>query len=616
MARRINVTDLDFDDIKTNLKTFLKQQDQFTDYDFEGSGMSTLLDVLAYNTHYNAVYANVLANEMFLDSADLRNSIVSHAKHVGYTPRSATSPVAFLNVTVNNATGSTLTAARGTTFITSVDGTTYNYVVKDATTITPVAGVYTFSSLPIYEGTLVNNKFTVNTSNADQRFLIENDLADTTTLKVTVQNSSSDSTTNTYTLATDLADITSTSKVYYLEGAEDNKYEVKFGDGILGSALSTGNIVTLSYVITNGSDSNGASSFSLSGSLGGFSDVTITTATNSASGALPETPNSIRFNAPKQYAAQNRAVTPNDYASKVKAIYANAKSVSVWGGEDNATPFYGRVYISIKPVAGATLTEAQKTDIINQLKEFNVASITPIIEDPETTSIQLSVSVKYDAKSTTKTADSIKALVTSAITNFNTNNLQEFDSIFRHSKFIETINKVDPAILSNITTVKLHKSFTATTTGSTTYTIGFNNELYNPHSGHNATGGGVLVSSGFKINGDATNEYFLDEDGAGNIRLYYLVGTTRTYANSTQGTINYSTGVVTINSLHVTSVSNVDGATSSAIRLTVIPNSVDVVPVRNQVLEIDETNTTVSVSADTYDTTSGIGYTSATSYAS
>jgi len=616
MAKRLEVTDLDFDSIKNNLKVFLKQQDQLTDYDFEGSTMATLVDLLAYNTHYNAVYANVLANEMFLDSADLRNSIVSHAKHVGYTPRSATSPVAFLNVTVNNATGNTLTAARGTTFTTTVDEVTYNYVVKDATTITPTDGVYTFSNLPIYEGTLVTNKFTVDTSNADQRFLIRNNLADTTTLKVTVQNSSTDTTSSTYTLSTDLADIVSTSKVYYLEGAEDQQYEVTFGDGILGAALSTGNIVTLSYVVTNAEESNGASLFSLSGNIGGFTDVSISTATNSANGAQPETPDSIRFNAPRQYSAQNRAVTPNDYKSRVKTIYANAKSVSVWGGEDNDTPFYGRVYISIKPVAGATLTEAKKTDIINQLKEFNVASITPIIQDPETTSVQLNVSVKYDAKSTTKTADSIKALVTSAITDFNTNNLQEFDSIFRHSKFIETINKVDNSVLSNITTVKLHKSFTAVTTGSTTYTVGFNNALYNPHSGHNASGGGILTSSGFKISGDATNEYFLDEDGAGNVRLYYLVGTTRTYSNSSQGTINYATGVVTINSLNVTSVSNVDGATSTAIRLTVIPSSVDVIPVRNQVLEIDEANTTVSVSADTYDTTSGIGYTSATSYAS
>ena len=616
MPKRLNVTELDFDTIKGNLKTFLRQQDQFTDYDFEGSTISTLLDVLAYNTHYNAVYGNVLANEMFLDSADLRNSIVSHAKHVGYTPRSATSPVAFLNVVVNNATGSTLTASRGTTFTTTVDGVSYSYLVKDDTTITPNDGVYTFSSLPVYEGTLINNKYTVDTTNADQRFLIKNNLADTTTLKVTVQNSSSDSTTNTYTLATDLADIDSSSKVYYLEGAEDQQYEVKFGDGVLGAALSTGNIVTLSYIVTSAEESNGASSFSLSGNLGGFSNVTITTATNSANGAQPETPDSIRFNAPKQYAAQNRTVTTNDYASKVKQIYTNAKSVSVWGGEDNDTPVYGRVYISINPVAGATLTETTKTDIITQLKDFNVASITPIIQDPETTSLQLSVNVKYDAKSTTKTSDSIKSLVSAAITKFNTDNLTQFENVFRHSKFIETVNKVDTSILSNITTVKLHKSFTATTTGATTYTIKFSNAFYNPHSAHNASAGGILVSSGFKINGDTTNEYFLDDDGAGNVRLYYLVGQTRTYTNNTQGTIDYTNGVVTLNSLFVTEVSNVDGATSTAVRLTIIPNSVDIIPVRNQILEIDETNTTVTVEEDTYDTTSGIGYTTSTSYAS
>ena len=616
MPKRLNVTELDFDTIKGNLKTFLRQQDQFTDYDFEGSTISTLLDVLAYNTHYNAVYGNVLANEMFLDSADLRNSIVSHAKHVGYTPRSATSPVAFLNVVVNNATGSTLTASRGTTFTTTVDGVSYSYLVKDDTTITPNDGVYTFSSLPVYEGTLINNKYTVDTTNADQRFLIKNNLADTTTLKVTVQNSSSDSTTNTYTLATDLADINSSSKVYYLEGAEDQQYEVKFGDGVLGAALSTGNIVTLSYIVTSAEESNGASSFSLSGSIGGFSNVTITTATNSANGSQPESPDSIRFNAPKQYAAQNRTVTTNDYASKVKQIYTNAKSVSVWGGEDNDTPVYGRVYISINPVAGATLTETTKTDIITQLKDFNVASITPIIQDPETTSLQLSVNVKYDAKSTTKTSDSIKSLVSAAITKFNTDNLTQFENVFRHSKFIETVNKVDTSILSNITTVKLHKSFTATTTGATTYTIKFSNAFYNPHSAHNASAGGILVSSGFKINGDTTNEYFLDDDGAGNVRLYYLVGQTRTYTNNTQGTIDYTNGVVTLNSLFVTEVSNVDGATSTAVRLTIIPNSVDIIPVRNQILEIDETNTTVTVEEDTYDTTSGIGYTTTTSYAS
>ena len=615
MAKRLSVTDLDFDTIKDNMKTFLRQQDQFADYDFEGSTISTLLDVLAYNTHYNAVYANVLANEMFLDSADLRNSIVSHAKHVGYTPRSATSPIAKLNVVVDDITGSSATAARGTTFTTTVDGVSYNYIVKDDTTINPVSGVYTFSNLEVYEGTLVDNKYTVDVTNAAQRFLIRNKNADTTTLKVTVQNSSSDTTTATYTKSTDLADVSSTSEVYYLEGAEDEQYEVIFGDGVLGKALSTGNIVTLSYIVTSGTNSNGATSFSLSGNIAGSSSATVTTSSNSSGGSAPESADSIRFNAPKQFASQNRAVTTKDYESRVKTIFPNAKSVQVWGGEDNSTPVYGRVYISISPKTGTTLTDSNKSDIITQLKDFNVASITPVIEDVETTFIQLNTNVKFDSKATTKTSDSIKSLVQGAITTFNNNSLQEFDQMFRHSKFIETVNKVDTSILSNITTVKIHKSFTATTTSTTTYTINFSNAIYNPHSEHNKAGGGVLVSSGFKINGDTTNEYFLDEDGAGNIRLYYLAAGVRTYVNNTQGTIDYDTGEVVINSLFVTEVSNVDGATSTDIRLTLIPNSVDIKPVRNQVLRIDETNTTTTVSADDFETTSGIGYSTPTSYA-
>lgn len=614
--KKLEVTDLDFDSIKTNLKKFLRQQDQFTDYDFEGSTISSLLDVLAYNTHYNGVYANVLANEMFLDSADMRNSIVSHAKHVGYTPRSATAPYADVDLVVNNATGATLTAAQGTTFTSTVDGVSYNYIVKEDTTTTPVDGVYTFKNLNLYEGTLVTNKYTVNTTDANQRFLIKNDMADTTTLLVKVQNSSSDTTTTTYALSTDLANVSSTSAVYFLEGAEDEQYEVVFGDGVLGKALSTGNIVSLTYIVTNGSDSNGASSFALSGNVGGFTDVSLTVNTNSVNGADPESPASIRFNAPKQYATQNRAVTAKDYESKVKSIYSNAKSVQVWGGEDNETPVYGRVYISINPVAGATLTEATKSDIITQLKNFNVASITPVIEDPETTFIQPTVTVRYDAKSTTNTAASIKSLVQTAITNFNTDNLQEFDQVFRHSKFIETVNKADDSILSNITTLKLHKAFTATVSSSTTYTISFNNALYNPHSGHNSDMGGILSSSSFKVSGDTTNDYFLNDDGQGNIRLYYVAGGVNVYTNNTQGTINYTTGKITLNSLHISEVGNVDGATSTTIRLTVVPNSVDVVPVRNQVIQIDETNATVVVTADDYDTTSGIGYTTATNYAS
>ena len=317
MAKRLDVTELDFDEIKTNLKTFLKQQDQFTDYDFEGSGMSVLLDLLAYNTHYNAVYANMLANEMFLDTADLKNSIVSHAKHVGYTPVSATSGTANITITFNSASASSRTVNKGTAFTSSVDDVSYQFIIRDAVTVTPVDGVYTLTT-DIREGTLVTNKYTVDTTDANQRFLIENDLVDTATLAVTVQNSSSDSTTNTYTLASDLGAVTNTSKIYYLEQVEQGKYEVVFGDGVLGAALSNGNIVTLEYIVSTGVASNGATTFTASSTVGGESDITIVTNSNSAGGSEPETVESIRFNAPKQFSAQNRAVTPEDYKTIIR----------------------------------------------------------------------------------------------------------------------------------------------------------------------------------------------------------------------------------------------------------------------------------------------------------
>ena len=262
------------------------------------------------------------------------------------------------------------------------------------------------------------------------------------------------------------------------------------------------------------------------------------------------------------------------------------------------------------------LTEATKTSIITQLKDYNVGSVTPVIEDPLTTYLQLATTVRYNAKATTQTADSLKSLVTSAITKYNGNNLTEFDQVFRHSKFFETINKVDGSILSNITTVKLHQLFTATTTGSTTYTLYFNNAFYNPHDGHNSSGNGILSSTSFKIDGDTTNDYYLNDDGSGNVRLYYTTSGVNTYTNSTIGTIDYTAGTITINSLYVTSVGDVDGASSTDIRLTVIPNSLDIVPVRNQLIQIDEANTTVTVTPDDYDTTTGIGYTAASSYAS
>ena len=617
MASKLNISQLDFDQIKANLKRFLSNQSQFKDYDFEGSGMSILLDLLAYNTHYLSYNANILANEMFIDTADLRNSIVSLAKSLGYTPNSPRAPIADLTVVVNDATGSSLTMGAGTKFTTSVDGTSYNFVTTASNTITPIDGIYTFSNLKIYEGTYVTYQYTANTSDVDQRFLIQSANADTNTLTVQVQNSSVDTTAFTYTKATSITELDSTSRVYFLQEAEDGKFEIYFGDGVIGKAIEDGNIIILKYVVTNKTAANGASSFSLSGNIGGFSDVTITVNSNAANGANAQTNDSVKFYAPKSYAAQDRAVTIEDYKTKVAELYANAKSISAWGGEDAETPVYGRVYISINPISGSSLTDATKNSIVTQLKRYSVASVTPVIVDPETTTLLLTTTARYDEQTTSKTADTLKTDITNALTNYNNNTLNQFDGIFRYSKVLELIDDADTSILSNITTLRIRKSFTPILSSSTNYTVYLSNPLYNPHTGHRSAEGGILSSTGFKVNGDATNIYFFDDDGSGNLRRYYLVGSVRTYVDNSAGTTNYSTGQINIDSINISSIENIRGSASTVIELTVQPNSNDIVPVRNQVLNIDVANSTITVTPDTLvggSANAGVGYTTTSSY--
>jgi len=618
MATKLDISQLDFDGIKDNLKTFLSQQDEFVDYDFQGSGMNILLDVLAYNTHYLGYNANMLANEMYLDSADQRSSVVSLAKQVGYTPKSAVSSTATIDVVVNNGSGSSITMSRGTKFTTTVDGTNYSFVNNADVSISPIDGVYKFSNLDIYEGTYLNYKYTANTTDTDQRFIIPNDNVDTTTLTVKVQESSSDSTTNTYTLATGITALDSTSKVYFLQEVENGRFEVYFGDGVLGEAIADGNIVILDYITCNRDESNGATSFTLSGTVGGFSNVTITTVGNAANGSGPESIKSIKYNAPRDYTSQDRAVTAEDYKVLVKSLYANAQSVQVYGGEDAAVPDYGKVYISIKAKSGSNLTEVTKVGLVQSLKSFAVASVTPVIIDPETTFITLETTFKYDSSLTTKDVSTLQTNVLNAVSNYNDDTLENFTGMFRYSAVGQVIDSADTSILSNITKVKMYKNITPTLSSGLKYTLSFNNAFFNPHSGHNSDAGGIVSSTGFKINDDSsTNEHFLDDDGAGNIRVYYLSGTTRIYTSSSFGTINYTTGEIILTSANITSISNVDGAVSTVIRVTVTPDSNDIVPVRNQVLEIDTANSSFTGSVDEIESGSsqaGTGYTTTSSY--
>ena len=614
---RLDISELDFENIKSSLKRFLSNQTQFKDYDFEGSSMAVLLDLLAYNTHYLAYNANFVANEMFMDTAQLRSSVASLAKLVGYTPNSARAPIADLKLVINDATGSTVTIPAGTKFSSSIDGLTYTFVTVGDHVVQPVDGVYTAQSLNVYEGTYVSYNYTFDSTDIDQRFLIPSDRADSTTIKVAVQNSASDVTTATYTKATSITELNGDSKVYFLQEAEDGQYEIYFGDGVIGKKLDDGNIISISYVVTNKTEANGATSFSLSGSISGFTDVTITVNSSAQGGAEPESLQSIKTSSANFYASQDRAVTVEDYKSKTKQLYANVQSVSAWGGEDNDVPFYGRVYISILPTSGSNLTESTKSRIITDLKKYSVASVTPVIVDPEITNIILRSSIKFDQTATTKVADAIKSDVITTITNYNANTLQSFDNMFRHSKVIGLIDDTDESILSNVTTVQLRKSFTPTIGSSQKYSVAFSNALYNPHSGHASEGGGILSSSGFKIDGNTTDVFFLDDDGNGNVRRYKMDGSARSYANATQGTIDYSSGLVEINSLNVSNIENIRGAASTVIEITVKPNSNDIVPIRNQVLEIDVANSSVTVEADTLvggSANAGIGYTTTTSY--
>ena len=394
---RLDISELDFENIKSSLKRFLSNQTQFKDYDFEGSSMAVLLDLLAYNTHYLAYNANFVANEMFMDTAQLRSSVASLAKLVGYTPNSARAPIADLKLVINDATGSTVTIPAGTKFSSSIDGLTYTFVTVGDHVVQPVDGVYTAQSLNVYEGTYVSYNYTFDSSDIDHRFLIPSDRADSTTIKVAVQNSASDVTTATYNKATSITELNGDSKVYFLQEAEDGQYEIYFGDGVIGKKLADGNIISISYVVTNKTEANAATTFSLQGSISGFTDVTITVNSSAQGGAEPESLQSIKTSSANFYASQDRAVTVEDYKSKTKQLYANVQSVSAWGGEDNDVPFYGRVYISILPTSGSNLTESTKSRIITDLKKYSVASVTPVIVDPEL-SLTLVLQQKYQTQ--------------------------------------------------------------------------------------------------------------------------------------------------------------------------------------------------------------------------
>ena len=601
--QKLDISELDFDAIKSNLKTFLKNQDQFLDYDFEGSGMSALLDVLAYNTHYLSFHANMVANEMFIDSAALRSSVVSHAKTLGYEVRSVRSPKARVNVFLNDRSLATATMNAGQVFTTKIDNVNYQFVTVSDFTATQVGSGLLFSDVPIYEGTYITTRYTADSTDVNQKFILTSNLADTSTLTVKVQNSSTDSTTETYTKATDITQLTGTSAVYYLQEIDDGRFEVYFGDGVVSKALSDGNIVILQYVVTNIGEANGAFSFTASGAINTVTDIDTITIEDANGGLPAESIQSIKLSAPLDYAAQGRCVTTDDYKVFVKKLYANAENVQVFGGENGSfdpslgvisTPEYGRVFISVSNTQGTNLSLEEKNSLIQALEPFKVASITPVIVDPDYTDVFLTVNFKFDSNLTTKTKDTLETEVTSTLTTYNTTELSKFDAVIRNSSLLRAIDDTDASITGSSAVPRLAKYFSPTLSSARDYNLFFNNALFNPHAGHNQELGGILTSSGFNIFG-RTEEHFFDDDGNGNVRAYYVaLGGDRVYTTPTIGTVNYVTGHVKISQINITGISDIDGESSTLIRIIVVPNSRDIVSLRNQILELDLINTTVT----------------------
>ena len=478
----LQITNLDFGSIKSSLKTFLGQQDTLKDYNFDASALSVLVDLLAYNTQYNAYYLNMVANEMFLDSSVQRNSVVSHAKMLNYIPRSAVSSKASIKLQVNQVSTSTLTLPKFTPFLSeAIDGVNYTFLTKDSTTVNVSANTAIFNNIEIAEGVAASASFTVNTaSNPKLIFTISDANIDISTLIVSVQDSSTSLVYNTYTRTTDYIALEPTSKVYFLQEGMNGFYEIYFGDGILGSTLIDGNVVNISYISTDGTSAFGANSFSIMSSVGGYSNTVISPITSAFAGADKESIASIKYTAPKAYAAQGRAVTKEDYIYLIQNNSTNLpiESVSVWGGEENIPPVYGQIFCAVKPSGGLTLTPSQKDKLVTEvIKPISVLTVVPTIVDPDYTFVNITTNVLYDPKKTTYTGGQIKQLVINSINTFSNENLNTFNSTFKSPALITQIQTADPSIVTNESTIRLQKKIYPKLNSKSTYFLDFGVKL-------------------------------------------------------------------------------------------------------------------------------------------
>ena len=616
----INTTDLDFKDITDNLKTYLKGQTTFKDYDFEGSNINVLIDMMAYASHIGALNTNIAASEMFLDSAQIRKNVVSRAKDLGFVPASEKASSAQLEVKMTNIrkpdgtipTANDMTMPRGHNFQTVYDGVTYNFV--NTTSVVPTRDGLNFSypTVDIVQGQYITDTFVFDSQIKNSKFVLSNSRVDRSKLEVSVN---SNGVSSKYSLSTEVSTITSSSRVFYAQENEEGFLEIYFGDDVLGKGLVDGDLISATYITVDDVHADGAKLFSMIDAINGFSTPTITTLANSSGGSEKEDIDSIKFKATKFYTSQNRLVTLNDYKAKVSEYYPNADAVAVWGGEDNDPPEYGKVFISLKPQNSDYLSVAEKSEVQTKLNQLNMLTVRPVIVDAEIVKILLTTVFKYNSNDTTLSKGELETIVRNAIVNFDNTNLNNFDSIFRHSNLVKDIDNANTAILSNITNVRLEKRKQIEIAKSEGLVIEFGNGFFHPHDGHNKASGGILTTTGFKVDGDTVNTYFFDDDGSGVIRRYSMQSGVRVFADQSAGTIDYTSGKISIDAIKFTSTVNSD----TSIDFTVIPSSDDVVAIRGSLIDISVNDIRVTGEVDTIssgESSAGVGYnsTSTSSY--
>ena len=593
------VNALEFAEIKAQIKEYLRSQSQFSDYDFEGSSLTVLIDTLAYNTYYSSVNANLAVNEGFLETAVLRENVVKLARMIGYTPKSARSARTTCNIAVQTPfpyPKSVTIAAGLVANFTGLDNNNFVFSVPTdiAQSVDSLTGIATFSNTVLYEGLFLTDTFVKDTSQR-QRFILTNERVDTTSMIVEV---TSGTITEKYLQATDITKIDSTSKVFFLEESEYQIPEILFGDGVVGKALNNGDVVTVKYTTSGGTGANGLKVFE---NIGTFRDnagnaitsgITITAVSFPDGGSDPETTESIKFGAPKFYSAFGRAVSTQDYEAIIPQIYPNVASIACYGGEEAEPPEYGKVFLAIKPRNADKLSLSEKNSVLKKLREYSIAAIQPTIIDPSILYIDLVSFVYYNPNNTRRTADEIKNLVITTLTALNSSGeFNKFGGKFKYSKAQNIIDDSERSITSNITRVTMRKNISVTLNARVNYKICYGNRINMQTSTNPA-----VSSSGFKIVGDDVNTYYLNDDGNQTLRLYYVKGTGEfEYIDGLWGSVDYDMGEIVINDLIIQSTS----VTNNTLQIKATPKSNDLVSLRETYITMGIDNSVITVVEDT-----------------